>query len=345
MYRRGLPAPGLTPAGSQPRTWGFPVYSIIETQDERAFTTVPGAADNSTAIAGLCADPDRDLWMFLLERNGQVVGRAGFFSEPTHPLDFASDLPDRELNLFDLALPWDQDGWLDAGVELLTAAQARVDAPGCEYWDARVNAEFHDRPEQRRRLMEAAGMALFQEKHGFHWDDPGRPVVVPDRLRFRSIVEIGEERYRTTLGRVGRGTLDRNDRWYHAKAGEANWAAVFTAAMDDGDADMWLHGELADGTPVGFVAMADFKVPDPTPWDVEPSATVGFIGVVPEQRGNGYIDDLLLAGTAAAQRKGYKAVLSDVDVLNRPMAAAMQRCGHRGDKRPWHIWFFRSQLG
>ena len=115
--------------------------------------------------------------------------------------------------------------------------------------------------------------------------------------------------------------------------------------MGDGDADMWLHGELPDGTPVGFVAMADFSFDNPTPWDVTPCATVTFIGVVPEQRGNGYVDDLLLAGTAAAQRRGYKAVLSDVDVLNRPMGKAMEGCGHRSDKRPWHVWFFRAELG
>jgi RimJ/RimL family protein N-acetyltransferase len=321
------------------------VYSIIETEDERVFAAVPGAEDSSAAITSLRADPDRDLWMFLLERNNQVVGRAGFFSEPTHRLDFDSDLPDRELNLFGPWLPWDDDDWLEAGVELLTAGVGQIDAPGCDYWDARVNPEVHDHADQRRRLMEAAGMSLFQEKHGYHWDDPGAPVVAPDRLRFRTITETGEDLYRDTLGRVGRGTLDRNDRWYHAKAGEANWAAVFVGSVGDGDAEMWLHGELADGTPVGFVAMADFSFDNPTPWDVTPCATVFFIGVVPEQRGNGYVDDLLLAGTAAAQRRGYRAVLSDVDVLNRPMGKAMERCGHRSDTRPWHVWFFRSELG
>ena len=329
--------------GGEP-TKEFPVYSIIETEDERVFVAVPGAEDNSAAIAGFRADPDRDLWMFLLERNNQVVGRAGFCSEPTHPLDFDSDLPERELNLFGLWLPWDDDDWLDAGVELLAAGVGRIDAPGCDYWDARVNAEIHDHADQRRQLMEAAGMSLFQEKHGYHWDDPDAPVAVPDRLRFRTITETGEDLYRDTLGQVGRGTLDRNDRWYHAKAGEAGWAAVFVGSMGDGDADMWLHAELADGTPVGFVAMADFSFDNPTPWDVTPCATVAFIGVVPEQRGNGYVDDLLLAGTAVAQQRGYKAVLSDVDVLNRPMRMAMERCGHSSDKRPWHIWFFRSEL-
>ncbi len=81
--------------------------------------------------------------------------------------------------------------------------------------------------------------------------------------------------------------------------------------------------------------MADLGFDDPTPWDVTPCATVAFIG-----------DDLWLAGTAAAQQRGYKAVLSDVDVLNRPMGNAMERCGHSSDKRPWHhVWFFRSELG
>lgn len=68
------------------------------------------------------------------------------------------------------------------------------------------------------------------------------------------------------------------------------------------------------------------------------------MGVLPEHRGRGYVDDLLAAGTAAAQRKGYVSMLDPVDTLNSPMDAAMVRGGHRRGVRPWHVWHPRTWL-
>ena len=66
----------------------------------------------------------------------------------------------------------------------------------------------------------------------------------------------------------------------------------------------------------------------------EPPAflTVFYVGVVPEMRGRGYVDDLLAAGTATlleAQAEGgdEKPLRVDTDVGNAPMAAAFERAG------------------
>jgi ribosomal protein S18 acetylase RimI-like enzyme len=67
-------------------------------------------------------------------------------------------------------------------------------------------------------------------------------------------------------------------------------------------------------------------------------ATITFVGVLPAHRGNGYIDDLLAAGTAVAQRNGFATILSDVDTENTPMMAAMERAGHHPGARTWHVW-------
>jgi len=154
----------------------------------------------------------------------------------------------------------------------------------------------------------------------------------PTRLRFRDIDDVGRDAYRTVLGRVGEGTLDRNDAHYRRLAGEQNWASVFMTFLADADAPMWLLATLPSGQPVGIVAMSR--------WD-DTTATITFIGVVPEQRGHGYVDDLVRAGTAAAQAAGYRATLSDADVLNGPMCAAFERTGHRPDVRAWHKWHYR----
>jgi RimJ/RimL family protein N-acetyltransferase len=47
-------------------------------------------------------------------------------------------------------------------------------------------------------------------------------------------------------------------------------------------------------------------------------------------RGQGYVDDLLAAGTATlleVSRRDQKPLRADTDVANRPMAAAFERAG------------------
>lgn len=74
-----------------------------------------------------------------------------------------------------------------------------------------------------------------------------------------------------------------------------------------------------------------------------PTATIASIGVLPDHRGRGYVDDLVLAGTAAARAAGHTAVLSDVDTVDLTMARAMRRAGHRDDVRPGHVWHHRGR--
>ena len=56
--------------------------------------------------------------------------------------------------------------------------------------------------------------------------------------------------------------------------------------------------------------------------------TIGYIGVVPEQRGRGYIDDLLARGTATLLGGNDQAIEADTDVSNTPMADAFRRAGY-----------------
>ena len=60
--------------------------------------------------------------------------------------------------------------------------------------------------------------------------------------------------------------------------------------------------------------------------------TLFYVGVVPEMRGRGYVDDLLATGTAIlpdARAAGgtEKPLRVDTDVANAPMAAAFSRAG------------------
>jgi RimJ/RimL family protein N-acetyltransferase len=62
------------------------------------------------------------------------------------------------------------------------------------------------------------------------------------------------------------------------------------------------------------------------------SAVVGYIGVVPEQRGHGYSFDLLVEATHLLIAEGAEQIVAGTDCTNLPMAATFARVGYPVDK-------------
>jgi RimJ/RimL family protein N-acetyltransferase len=307
--------------------------------------TVQDAAD----FGGASEDPDHytdqimDLyasgesqpeWCFVVEEGHDRVGRIGFLVQPTmSDPTWLGTLPECELSTFGFDLPW-SGGFENPGRVLFAAAADTLVGSVPDLLEIRINNDVHSHPTARCHLLENLGFELFTEKQGFTWNDDGSPLGVPKRLTYRSIEDVGIDAYRAIMGRCGDGTLDRNDRYYWDGCGAENWARQMTEYIVDADMPMWLIGYAGDD-PVGYVAVATEE-----DW----GSTIVHIGVVPEHRGNGYIDDLIASGTAAAQASGVTSMLSDVDVVNIPMMKAMRRAGHSEDARPWHVWTYRADL-
>lgn len=273
-------------------------------------------------------------WCFVMDDGQDRVGRIGFRVEPTmSDPTWLGTLPEYELSAFGLDLAWNDD-FETPGRILFGAAAAALEGTVPDLLEIRTNNELHPHHRERRGLLGALGFDLFIEKQGFTWAGDVSEVEVPARLTFRTVADVGVDEYRQVMGRCGQGTLDRNDRYYWDGCGPENWARQMTEYIADDDRDMWLIGYLGN-EPAGYVAVGSNE---------EWGSTINHIGVVPEHRGNGYIDDLIAAGTAAAQEQGITSMLSDVDVVNAPMVNAMRRAGHREDARPWHVWAYRTDV-
>lgn len=271
-------------------------------------------------------------WCFVVDDDSGVVGRVGFAVEPaTSDPAWLGTLPPLEFRAFGLSLDWD-GSFLPAGRALVLDALNRIAADVPDIVEFRVNRRDHPKPTSAVELFDALGMTLFQEKQGFEWTDSGTAVRPPDRLRFVSVRESGEDAYRRVMAACGEGTIDRNDRHYWTHCGPDNWSSQMMEYLVPADAHMWLLG-LRDDEPAGYVAVGS---------DDEWGSTIAHVGVVPAHRGNGYIHDLLLAGTAAARDSGVGSMLSDVDTLNVPMTNAMRRAGHVDSD--WHVWDYRTQV-
>ena len=81
--------------------------------------------------------------------------------------------------------------------------------------------------------------------------------------------------------------------------------------------EWWRIATLADGEAVGFV----------TPARNDYSAIVAYLAVLPEHRGNGYVDEILAEGTRVLAGHDVLRLRASTDLDNVPMATAFERAG------------------
>jgi len=220
----------------------------------------------------------------------------------------------------------DVDRTAVAGLILRTASAATLaeGAPPPEYLRY-VSAAWREDPAERRAVeermaaVEGEGGSLLVERLRFEWTPACTPPRPGDRLRFRPIRD--EEEMLGLMVRVLDGTLDAHDRagLEHGSAEQVaadRYAEEFAGYRTP--RDWWRIATLPSGEPVGFVL--------PARNDYHPM--IGYIGVVPEHRGHGYIDDILAEGTRVLADLGVDRVRAATDVGNAPMAGAFHRAGY-----------------
>jgi hypothetical protein len=163
-----------------------------------------------------------------------------------------------------------------------------------------------------------AGMEPLVERYRYTWTpDCGLPER-PGRLEFRP--EPDDDVILDVLRRIGEGSLDAHTR--HAVAAKG----VDAAAREELDTLLWFPSprewwRLAY-TPQGHLAGIQVPVRNPN------GPAVGFIGVVPEQRGHGYAYDLLVECTHDLVVYGAEGIAAATDRANVPMAAHFAKAGY-----------------
>jgi RimJ/RimL family protein N-acetyltransferase len=279
----------------------------------------------------VCAPPGRDFlstaadrryrpeWTWIAQRGDRVVARAAWWGGPDddHP---------QALDWFDLGPDRDR---VAVGARLLRQAHdaGTVRTPDGD------RAQFHlflppdgrERPEIRAAVddrvaaAERAGLRPFVERLRLEWH---RPAGVPARSgRLRFAPAPGDAELVDLLERINVGTFDAHARHDVAQHGPA---AAARTQLDDmlwmpAPRSWWRTASTAAGEPVGLVMPSrNHELP-----------VIGYVGVVPEQRGRGYVDDLLAEGTALLAAEGAEVIRADTDVGNAPMAAAFTRAGYR----------------
>jgi len=255
-------------------------------------------------------------WCFVAEEGQRLLGRLALWTLPGMEEPFALVL---------LGVPWDDD-YMGVGSRLLGDVLQEAHALGAGEIEHVVDAppmppQFQYNPERRVELLESVGFVFRRETGRFEWPGGEFPTV-PGRLSLRTLEEVGEDAFVEAMRIVSEGTLDREIQGEREKLGARRAAREFfeDAQRVEHDPTWWRLAYARRGELVGLVMPA------------EPPGflTIFYVGVVPQMRGQGYVDDLLAAGTVTlleSRGKDEKPLRADTDVANQPMAAAFERAG------------------
>ncbi|TDE28945.1 GNAT family N-acetyltransferase [Nonomuraea mesophila] len=165
-----------------------------------------------------------------------------------------------------------------------------------------------------------AGLTEELERLRYAWTAGDAPVPEPsERLVFRG--EEDDEVFVEAFRRVAVGTLDFATRQALRTMDPVEQAReeVRDYASMPGERSWWRLACDRGGDLVGFAL--------PSANDGGP--VVGYLGVVPEHRGHGYVDDLLAEITRFHAGRGVQRIVADTDAGNAPMARAFERAGYR----------------
>jgi ribosomal protein S18 acetylase RimI-like enzyme len=293
-----------------------------------ALSVRPATADELELVLSIPSDTPYDIrrgwatgeyrpeWTWLALAGDELVARAVWWGWPgagSPTLMESLDLPDTPDRV-------------DVGAALVAAGMAALVPPGGERLvTLPAPRGWRDDPgptAARVAAIEKAGLTLLVERFTFWWNE-GDPVPPPStRLVYRPVepAELVD-----VVTRCEAGTLDVHGRRSIARIGARATAQGEVEEMlrFPGPVDWWRLGHTPAGELVGFVL----------PTMNANNHNVGFIGVVPEQRGHGYVDDLLGECTRLLVEHGAVRIVGGTDLTNSPMAAAFRRAGYTESER------------
>jgi RimJ/RimL family protein N-acetyltransferase len=254
----------------------------------------------------------RHAWTWVVEEDGRIVALAVWWGMPQSEHPFSID-----------GLYYAGDGDpVPVWAELIRHALDSIpDQP--EYhlflpngW--REQPEVVAALEPRLAAAARAGLSELTERLRYEWLPAYGLPARSTRLKFEP---ADDDAFLKAFVRVIEGSLDAATARAVAQDGaEASAKADLEIYQEmPGERDWWRLAYDEAGDLVGFVVPAANNG----------GPVIGYVAVVPEQRGHGYVDDLLAEGTHLLAETGAEQIRADTDLTNRPMAASFERLGYR----------------
>ncbi|MCX4744487.1 GNAT family N-acetyltransferase [Kitasatospora sp. NBC_01287] len=284
-------------------------------------------------------------WTWLAEEpDGTLAAVAVWWGSPERELPSALDavlvVPDgiesgrTESGSTDSGSTESHERRIELAAALLSTAHrayAAAGAPAPPEYHVFLPGDWREQPSVaaaltwRQEAARRAGLPVAVERLRYEWTPEAGLAAPSGRLRFTA--EPDDEVFVDLFRRALTGTLDAASGKEAAELGaEAQARADVAFYRDDmvGDRAWWRVARTEAGEAVGFGL--------PSRNHVFP--VVGYLGVLPEHRGRGYVDEILTEITRIlAAEAAPEVVRADTDLTNAPMAAAFERVGYRNNAR------------
>ncbi|MFF0868909.1 GNAT family N-acetyltransferase [Nonomuraea sp. NPDC003560] len=256
----------------------------------------------------------RHAWIWIAEENGEILARAVWWGSPDAGKPLALDC---------LYVHPSVDDPIGLAADLLGHAHAAYDDKPA--YHVFVSNGWRDDPTSaaaiawRRTAAGRAGLTEELERLRYEWTAEAGAPKPSGRLEFRG--EDDDELFVAAFRRVAVGTLDHHTREALVTMDPDAQARQDVAGYRSmpGERSWWRLAYTADGELAG-VALPSANGGGPV---------VGYLGVVPEHRGRGYVNDLLGEITRNHAARGVQRIVADTDAGNVPMARAFERAGYR----------------
>ncbi|MFF3959242.1 GNAT family N-acetyltransferase [Streptomyces sp. NPDC001890] len=260
----------------------------------------------------------RPEWTWIAEEGDRVIGRALWWGQP------ASDHP---LALDCLHVDASAGDRTAVAAGLLTAslkAFAEMGARKLPLYNLTLPHGWREDPAVaaalawRRDAALAAGLTDEVERLRLEWTPE---IGIPAGSGSLVFAKASDEEFLQVFRQIAVGSLDCETRRNLASKG-----AEVTARQEmdfylscPGERGWWRLVRTPQGETVGLA------IPSATPYN----RNVGYLGVVPEFRGRGHVDDVLAEITRVHAEAGAELITATTDTGNAPMAAAFARAGYR----------------
>jgi ribosomal protein S18 acetylase RimI-like enzyme len=287
----------------------------IQLEDVKQFEQI-GMETNSKPVLNLqqWLDSGRTTleWCFVIEAEGKFLGRIiyGVFEEQPY------DLKIWQLKIADTAYDL-----VKVGNKLLADSIEELKPKGFKTVEYHLYSTASVTFETYQSLFKEQGFYIVQEKKSFEANQV-RYIENAKRLRFKTLQEVGEGEFIDAIEMVTEGTLDREDLSSIISHGSKQAASLYFELLKEIELNetWWRMAYDTKGELVGLIVPQKFS---------ENRGAINYIGVVPNKRGKGYVNDLLWEGSRLMLEDGIQRLIADIDVKNYPLEKALELLGFK----------------
>lgn len=262
-------------------------------------------------VKWLNAEKTKLEWCFVAEKSGEFLGRIMFGVFEDQPYD---------LKIWQIKIEENSGDFFDIGSKLIKESINSLKEEGFKTVELHLYTSLSDPKTNYIELFKNCNFRTIQEKKSYEIE-MNDCKSCNQRLRYKTLKEVGQTSFINAIEAVTIGTLDRDDQESVVLNGKEKAAIEYFEILKDIDfnEEWWRLAYEPSGDVVGLV------VPQCIGAGV---GAVNYIGVVPSKRGSGYVTDLLQEASSTIQGSDISKVIADIDNMNFPLEKALINLGY-----------------